>query len=235
MKKILVCNQKMYLTHDEARALNDEMKNIDLEGIELILCPSFLNFDVFSNYKLAAQDAFYEDRGAFTAEISAYDLSLRGIRYALIGHSERRKYDTLETINLKIKAILKNSMTPILCIGEDKTEKELMRTCGVLRKQLLTALNNVTLEPLQEILIAYEPRYLIGGKNSLDKDNIIDTFNYIRKVMEELGITNYKLLYGAAINSENIPKINADEIDGFLLGSASVDALELQNIVKCIK
>lgn len=235
MKKILVCNQKMYLTYDEARELSNDMQNIDFDGIELILCPSFLNFDVFSNYKLAAQDAFYEDRGAFTAEVSAYDLSLRGIHYALIGHSERRKYDTLETINLKIKALLKNSMTPILCVGEDKTEKELMRTCSVLRKQLLTALNDVTLESSQEILIAYEPRYLIGGKNSLDKNNIIDTFNYIRKVMEELGITNYKLLYGAAINSENILKINTDEIDGFLLGSSSVDVLELKNIAKCIK
>lgn len=235
MKKILVCNHKMYLTYDEAGLLSKEMQDIDFGGIELILCPSFLNFDIFSNYKLAAQDAFYEDHGAFTGEVSAYDLSLRGIHYALVGHSERRKYDTLETINLKVKALLKNSMTPILCIGEDKTEKELMRTCSVLRKQLLTALSNIVLEPSQEILIAYEPRYLIGGKNSLDKNNIVDTFNYIRKVMEELRITNYKLLYGAAINAENISTINTDEIDGFLIGASSVDILELKNIVKCIK
>ena len=124
----------MYLTYDEAKRLKDEMDILDFSNIELILCPSYLNFDIFKNYKLGSQDSFYIDKGPYTAEVSSYDLSLRGIKYSLVGHRDRRKYDDDNTINLKIKSLLKNSMTPILCIGESKLDKELMRTPEVLKK-----------------------------------------------------------------------------------------------------
>lgn len=235
MKKILVCNQKMYLTYDEAINLKEHMEEIDMQNIDLIICPSYLNFDVFKDYDLGAQNCFYENKGAFTGEISSYDLSLRGIKYVLVGHSERRKYDTLDDINLKIKSILRNSMIPILCVGEEKIDKELMKTGSVIKKQLTTALKDVYLENDQQIIIAYEPRYLIGGKNTLNKDNIIDTFKYIRKIMNQLEIENYSLLYGGSVHSENFKDINSDDIDGFLLGASSVDIQELKNIIKCIK
>lgn len=235
MKKILVCNQKMYLTYDEAVILNEEMNLIDFSSLNVIVCPSYLNLDVFSNFPLGAQDAFYEKSGAYTGEISAYDLSLRGIKYSIIGHSERRRYDTDSIINLKVKALLENSMIPILCIGEEKNDKELMRTGNVLKKQLTSALKDINMDVYQEIYIAYEPRYLIGGKNALNKNDIIDTFNYIKKIAEGMGVNNYKLLYGGAVNSSNLKDLNCDEIDGFLLGASSVSIEELKNIVKCIK
>lgn len=235
MKKVLVCNQKMYLTHDEAVILNDEMMELNFSNIDMIVCPSYLNFDVFSSFPLGAQDAFYESKGAFTGEISAYDLSLRGIKYSIIGHSERKEYNTFDEINLKVQALLNNSMTPILCVGEEKSDKELMKTSMVLRKQLTTALKNINMDDYQEIYIAYEPRYLIGGKNALDKKDIVDIFKYISKVVDDIGIKNYRLLYGGAINSSNIKELNCNEIDGFLLGASSVSSKELKDIIKCIK
>lgn len=235
MKKILVCNHKMYLTYDEAVMLNNEMVELDFSNIDIIVCPSYLNFEQFDNFPLGSQDAFYENKGAFTGEVSAYDLSLRGIKYSLVGHSERRRYDTDEIINLKVKALLNNSMTPILCIGEEKNEREMMKTSSVLKKQLTQALKDVDMDQYQEIYIAYEPRYLIGGKNTLDKKDIIDIFKYIKKVLEDIGIKNYKILYGGAVNAGNLNEINCDLIDGFLLGASSVMPEELENIVKCIK
>ena len=175
MNKILVCNQKMFLTKDEAINLKYDMLNLDFDNIDLIVCPNYLNMELFSDFKLGAQDVHYEDRGPFTSSISSYDLSMRGVEYSLVGHSYLRDSQTDEEINLKIKALYRNSMTPILCIGETKYERELMKTASVLKKQLKTALKDVELDKYQTLYIAYEPRYLINGKLSMSKKDIIDT------------------------------------------------------------
>ena len=235
MNKILICNQKMFLTYDEAIILNKKIKEIDIGDLDVILCPSYLNLNLFPSFEVGAQDAFYEDKGAYTAEVSAYDLSLRGVKYSLVGHSERKKCDDYNIINLKVKAILRNSMIPILCIGETKEEKELHKSLEVLRKQLKYYLKDIKLEDYEKIYVAYEPRYIIGGKNSLSKEEILDTLKYIKKNLENMGIYNYSLLYGGAVNSKNINELYSEEIDGFLLGSASVDVSELEKIIKCIK
>lgn len=235
MKKILVCNQKMYLTSDEAINLRKQMDTLDVSNLELVVCPSYLNYDVFNGYNLGAQDAFYEDKGAYTGKISAYDLSLRKIKYSLVGHSEIRNQDDDKIINLKLKAILRNSMTPILCVGETKLDKELRRTPEIIKKQLETALKDVRLDDYQSLYVAYEPRYLIGGKNTLSKDEIIDVMNYIKKIIDYMGIRNYKLLYGGSINPQNIGTIASNELDGYLLGASSVSFEELKKIIECIK
>lgn len=233
--KTLVCNHKMYLTHDEAIMLKEDMKSIDLKDIQFIVCPSYLNFDVFNNNTLGSQDAFYEDKGAYTGKISAYDLSLRGIKYAIVGHSDQRLYDTDEVINLKVRALLRNSMTPIFCIGETKIDSELRRTSEVLKRQIIKGLKDVKLDTNQEIIVAYEPRFLIGSKKTLSKEDIEDTLKYIRKILESINITNYKLLYGAGINSKNINLIKSNMCDGYLLGSSSCDINELKIIVNSVK
>lgn len=235
MKKILVCNHKMFLSRDEALILNEEISNLDTKNIDLILCPSYLNFEIFKNYKLCSQDAFYEDKGAFTGEISSYHLSLLGVKYSLVAHKDRRLYDTSNVINLKVKSILRNSMTPIICIGEEKIEKELRKTCEVLRKQIKDALKNVELEDNQIVYIAYEPSFLIGKNVSLNKNEIEDTIDYIKKVLESIGITNYKILYGGGVNANNIKDIDSQKIDGYLLGYSSIDKNELKTIIECIK
>ncbi len=234
MKKILVCNQKMYLTLDEARQLKSQMDFLNTSNIDLIVCPSYLNYDVFKEYDLGAQDSFYEDKGPYTGKISAYDLSLRGIKYCLVGHFETKDYDE-KMVNLKLKSILKNSMTPILCVGETKIDRELRRTPEVIKKQLEIALKDVKLDDYQQLYIAYEPTYLISGKNSLSKNEIIDVINYIKKIIDYMGIKKYKLLYGGSVNSQNINSITNDNIDGFLLGLSSVSFDELKKIIECIK
>ena len=233
MKKILVCNQKMFLTYDEAVALKKEMDDVNFSKVDLIVCPSYLNLDVFKNYNLGAQNCFYEDKGAYTGEVSAYDLSFKNVRYVIIGHYERRCYDSDEVINLKVKAALRNMMIPILCIGETKTDKDLRRTSEVLKKQLYKALDGVSSG--DDVIIAYEPAYAIGGEKPVLKEEIEDTFKYIKKLLNEKNITNYKLIYGGSITSSNIKDILSSQIDGYLLGLSSVNINELKTIVKCIK
>lgn len=235
MKKILICNQKMYLTKDEAINLSYDYNAIDFSNVELIVCPNYLNFEYFSNYKLGAQNCFYEDKGSYTGEVSPYDLYLRGIKYAILGHSERRMYDTNEIINLKVKACVRNSIIPIICIGESKIEKELLKTSSVLKKQITTALAGVDLTDDYPVLIAYEPVYKIGSSSPLPKEEIEDTFKYIKKILDDMKIPNYKLLYGGSVKGENIKHILSDEIDGYLVGESCINASELNTIIKCIK
>lgn len=235
MKKILVCNQKMYLTPDEAKRLKDQIDTLDVSKIELVICPSYLNYEVFNEYLLGAQDSFYEDKGPYTGKVSAYELSLRGIKYSLVGHSETRDHDDDKIINLKLKAILRNSMTPILCVGETKLDRELRRTPEVIKKQLETALSDIKLDNYQTLYVAYEPRYLIGGKNVLSKTEIIDAISYIKKIIDYMGIKNYKLLYGGSVNSKNVDSVLIDCLDGLLLGLSSVSFDELRKIIECIK
>ncbi len=235
MRTILICNQKMYLTKDEALFLKQKMDVLDFSNVDLVVCPSYLNYDVFKGYTLGSQNAFYEDKGAYTGEVSAYDLSLIGIKYSLVGHSERRNNENENVINLKLKAILRNSMVPILCVGESKTDKDLRRAPEVIKRQLKSALKDVCLEDGQFIYVAYEPRYLIGGNVILPKSEIIDTIKYIKKILEQEKIKNYKLLYGGAITSNNIKEIINNEVDGYLLGASCTSFDELQKILKCIK
>lgn len=235
MKKLIVCNHKMLLTYDEAKSLEKKLKNINYSNVELVICPSYINLGLFKNYNLGAQDAFYEDKGPFTGLVSAYDLSLIGTKYVIIGHFEKRLYDTDEIINKKVKAVLRNSMIPILCIGETKIDKELMRTSEVIKRQLQKGLLNINLEPYQEVIIAYEPSWIIGGEKSLEKSKIEDTLKYIRKILKQIGITNYRLLYGGSVNVKNIKSVLSDKVDGYLLGNSSVIVEDLESIIKCIK
>ena len=109
------------------------------------------------------------------------------------------------------------------------------RTSKIIKTQLFKALSNIKLEDNQEIIIAYEPAWVIGGKDTMKLNEIEDAFGYITKLLEEIGITSYKLIYGGSVTSKNISSIISDRIDGYLLGSSSVDEDELKEIIKCIK
>lgn len=234
--KYLICNQKMYLTKDEAYNLRKSLDNIEVQYYDkLILAPSFIYFNEFKGYNLCAQNVFYEDIGPYTGEISAYMLSLIGISYALVGHSERRCYDDDKIINLKVKACLKNCITPILCVGETKIEHDLRRTSEVIKRQLSTAFKDVIFEDDDMVFIAYEPRYLIGKNKIMDKNEIQDVIKYIKKVLQDLNISNYKILYGASLNKDNIKEVDCNLLDGYLLGTTSVNIDEVKKILECIK
>lgn len=233
MKKIVVCNHKMFLTYDEAISFEKKLRNIDVSNVEFIICPSLINLNIFNNYNLGSQDAFYIDKGSYTSFVSSYMLSLMGVNYSILGHFERRIYDNDKIINKKVKSAIKNSIVPILCVGESIYDKELRKSCDVIKKQISIGLKDINSNDY--ILIAYEPGYAIGSNNSLNKKDILDTFKYIRKILKDNNINNYKLLYGGSINKDNIKNILSDEIDGYLIGKSSTNIDELENIIKSIK
>ena len=126
MEKIIVCNQKMFLTYDEAKVLMNELKDENNEN--LIVAPNFLNMKLFKDFNLCAQNCHYENAGARTGEVSPYHLSLVGVKYVLLGHSERREVEDDYLINKKVVSATKNSLIPILCIGETYLDNQMHRT-----------------------------------------------------------------------------------------------------------
>lgn len=231
MNKLIVCNHKMFLTYDEALNLKNNIDNLNITG-SVIICPNILYLNLFKEYNLGVQDCHSEITGAYTSMVSPYHLSLMGIKYSIVGHSDIRDIYDDNAINKKLKAVLNNSMTPILCIGETQYDRQLNKTIVALKKQLTTALSNVDLELGQELIVAYEPRWIINSNLQMPKEDIIDVFKYIKKILEELGISNYKILYGGNINKDNIKLIDNNIIDGYLLGHSSVDISELSEILK---
>ena len=231
MEKIIVFNQKMFLTYDEAKVLMNELKDENNENF--IVAPNFLNMKLFKDFNLCAQNCHYENAGARTGEVSPYHLSLVGVKYVLLGHSERREVEDDYLINKKVVSATKNSLIPILCIGETYLDNQMHRTSEVLKKQLKIALTSVDKDSI--FYVAYEPRWLIGGKNTLTKNEIEDSVKYIKKILTELGFKNNKILYGGSVNKSNIDLILSNNVDGYLLGNASCNIDELKYIINCIK
>ena len=125
-------------------------------------------------------------------------------------------------------------ITPIICIGETKMDRELRRTSEVIKKQLNAAVSDIKIENDQEIIIAYEPVWSIGKNNTPSVNEIEDTLSYVSKLLSQFGLKHYRLIYGGSVTSSNIKKILSNKIDGYLIGSSSVDIDELKKILKCI-
>lgn len=193
------------------KAFDIKTKNI------VILCPPFTYLQKGNNYVLGAQNCFYKNEGAYTGEISPRMIKDLGCKYVIIGHSERREIfkEDNECINLKIKTCLENRLKPILCIGEKLGEDREQ----VLRAQL-KGIND------KNIIIAYEPVWAIGTGKACELEDILSSYNLIKKIAKE-----NKVLYGGSVNS-----INAKDIinitDGVLVGGASINKKEFLKIIK---
>jgi triosephosphate isomerase len=237
-------NWKMNTTATEAERLVLEMlEKLDrIEGVEKVLCPPFVSLVAISmmlqssSIKLGAQNMYFEGKGAFTGEISP--LMLRELcEFVILGHSERRWYfgETDEIVNRKVKAALANSLKPILCVGERLEENEAGRTKEVVSRQVIAALSGI--EPVRDLVIAYEPVWAIGtGKAASGKQAGV-TIQFIRDVAAKLwnkSITqDLRILYGGSVTSANIAEFISDpEIDGALVGGASLKAEEFVGIVE---
>lgn len=235
MKKTIICNQKMYLSYNDAKNLRDKLLEEDFSNVNLIICPGYLNMHLYKDFILGAQDCFYKKEGAFTGEVSAYHLSLIGVKYSLVGHAEKRRRDTEEEINLKLQAVIENGMTPILCVGESALEKEKGLTKDVLKHQIFSALDGISLNVNNEFIIAYEPVWAIGKDVNPSRKELDEVALYIKEVMKPSKIKDLKVLYGGSVNENNIKTIISDNIDGYLLGRASTKIDELKTIIKCTK
>lgn len=218
----------MNLTYDEAEQYVSSIKNKISDKNDIIVMPSFIYLNMFlkSGYKIGAQNVYYEDNGAFTGEISPLQLKTLGVSHVIIGHSERRIHfnEDDRLINKKTKGALKNNLNVILCIGETDEERRLRKTALILKKQIINALNDIDSDDLKDVTIAYEPVWAIGSGRTPKLEEIEDAIKYIKKIVLKECNVDLKVLYGGSVNSNNIEAImKIDNVDGVLVGSASVD------------
>lgn len=225
---LVIGNLKMYMTYEQVKTL---IANFDEE---IVLCPSAIFIPYFLNhqYEVGIQDISMYDLGSHTGEISAYQARQLGVTYAIVGHSERRKYnqETNEEINKKIIKGLENNLKVILCVGENQGEdKE-----NVIENQLLNALKDVN--NLENLIIAYEPVWCIGTGITPTNEQIEATINFIQTIIKKKFNSNVKVLYGGSVDKDNIntlKKIN--NLSGFLIGKASTDYRQLKEIVASLR
>ena len=244
-KKLIVGNWKMNLTTHEAslylHKLSDMVKVH--RNVEVVLAPTILALQSLSlqvnhrQFKLAVQNLYWRDQGAFTGEVSA--AQLHGIvQYAIVGHSERRHvfHESDKDTRNKVQAALRNRITPILCVGETASERAWGETNDVIHDQLIGGLANVTSDELEHVVIAYEPVWAIGtGDNALPGD-VVAAVKAIRSQIKHLyGVAaskSVRVLYGGSVKATSAADYLAIEgIDGLLVGGASLDAHEFTEII----
>ena len=224
---IVVLNNKSNLDKKEFMEYQNELKKIE-SSYQLVICPSqvYLNSIDLPTFDLGSQNVSSYHQGAYTGEIYAHQLKSLDVKYCLVGHSERRKYqrETNKDINEKIKRLLEEEITPILCIGETKEQKDSKKTKSVLLSELnecLSGINN------NDIIIAYEPIWAIGTGITPTKDEVEDVLKEIKKVYQK-----NKLIYGGSLNQENIVEFKTSYlIDGYLLGGLSLKPQELKDFI----
>ncbi len=242
---IIAGNWKMNTTVDEALFLVDEM--IDdleaLEGVEVVLCPPFvalysvLDLLEDTSIKLGAQNMHYEDKGAYTGEISPLMLK-EMCDYVILGHSERRTYfgETDEIVNLKVKAALKQNIMPIVAVGENKAQHEAAETKSWVTGQVTAALAGVTAADVPDIVIAYEPLWAIGTGLAATGPIAQEVCGQIRQTLTELygeeAAQKVRIQYGGSVTGQNIAEfMSQPDIDGALVGGASLKPDDFIQIV----
>ena len=245
-KAVIAGNWKMNNTPAETTALINDMKPLVKDAdCDVVLCVPYI--DIFaameaangSNIKIGAENCHWEEKGAFTGEVSAKMLKECGVEYVIIGHSERRQYfgETDETVNKRVRAALDNGLTVILCVGELLDERKKGITMEVVRKQTKIALSGVKADELKNIIIAYEPVWAIGTGETATAKQANEVNHAIREVLGEMycekcaaGVT---VQYGGSMNAKNADELLAEEdVDGGLIGGASLKAEDFSKIVK---
>lgn len=250
-RKLIIANWKMHLNVSQSslllHRLHERIKT--RRDIEVVLAPSMLALQPLSlqidrrKFRLAAQNAFYQDEGAFTGEVS-FTMLREVVHYALIGHSERRyKFgEELPLIREKVAACVRNEIVPILCVGETAQEKLDKETRQVLHDQVTTAVANLTGSEIEDMVIAYEPVWaLSNGTDYLHHqtpkpDEISKSIQYIRhniaQLYNEKAAKRMRVLYGGSVNASTAKSIlGIDGVDGLLIGGASLNYHEFANIV----
>ena len=233
--KIIAANFKMNLTKKE---IDNYLKEIDNKKINnVIFFPSNLYIPYFSKYNIGSQDISFKEIGSITGDTSIKQYLDFNIKYVLIGHSERRKYfNDSKYISDKVNLALKNNIIPIICVGETKEEYNNNLTKKVLKDELDEALeNNITLLN-NEIIIAYEPIFSIGTNKVLDIKEIENIVSYIKSYLKNTYLLDIKVLYGGSVNLNNIGNLEKiSNLDGYLIGNASLDAKSFLDLTSKIK
>ena len=231
---IIALNNKSNLDKIAYAEYLDKLKNVKTD-YTLILCPTYLNIGQteIENAHLGAENVSSRNDGAYTGEVSASQLKSYGVEYTIVGHSERREYqkENFEDINEKVKRLFENDIVPILCIGESKEQRENTDFKAFLADEITTAIEDLTEDQINKIVIAYEPIWSIGTGIIPTTEEIIEVFDFIKGKLP-----NTKVLYGGSANVSNIEMLNKiKQIDGYLLGGLSLKPDDLQKFLDIMK
>ena len=243
-KPIIAGNWKMNNTPEEGVALVKELiPMVAGAKCDVVVCPTFPCLPAVgeaikgTNIKLGAQNVHFEEKGAFTGEVSAAMLKDVGVEYVIIGHSERRQYfgETDETVNKRTKAAVKAGLTPIICVGESLEQREKGITREIVSMQTKLALEGLVAGEVANIVIAYEPIWAIGTGKTATADEADETIGDIRAAVREVygdAADKIRIQYGGSMNPKNVAELMAKkEIDGGLIGGASLKALDFSKVV----
>ncbi|MFA5255915.1 MAG: triose-phosphate isomerase [Candidatus Omnitrophota bacterium] len=217
----------------------------DVEEVEIVVCPPFTSLSdvneitMDTNIKLGAQDCYWEKEGAFTGEISVGMLKSAGCKYCIIGHSERRQFfgETNETVNKKLKVLLKEDIRPIVCVGEKLEDRKSGKTFDVIKDHVMNSLAGLSKEDILKTVIAYEPVWAIGTGVNATKEQAEEAHKYIRTLLGQMHgdevAKSIRIQYGGSVKPENIKElITQEDVDGALVGGASLKADSFVQLVK---
>jgi len=236
-------------TEDLTEKLSQGLRTFVNEQMEIILCPSFPALDNLSailqkenpaDLKIGAQDVFWEEKGAFTGEVSVKMLKEVDCGYVIVGHSERRKNlgETDEMVNKKVKILLENDIVPIVCVGETFEERQKGIRDVVVAREVTAAMDGIKLFGNKKVVIAYEPVWVIGTGQAVEPEDAEHSHRMIREALLEIFSVDivekhFQIIYGGSVDSKNIKDfVERENIDGVLVGGAS---LKVEEFVKMIK
>jgi triosephosphate isomerase (TIM) len=250
-KPIMAGNWKMHHNHLEAiqvvQKLSYRLSSEDYERCEVVVCPSFTSLRSVQTVieadnlpiGLGAQNVFWEEKGAYTGEVSPPMLAKLAVSYVIVGHSERREIfgETDEMVNRKVKAVFAHGMTPIMCVGETLDEREAGETAAKVSRQVQAGLDGVDAKQVGAMVVAYEPIWAIGTGRNATPEDANETIGTIRSMVAglagEAAGTSIRIQYGGSVKPGNIAAIMAQpEIDGALVGGASLEADDFAQIVR---
>jgi triosephosphate isomerase len=246
-KPFIAGNWKMHGVTREAEELIMRLRELlkGIEAIDVIIAPPFTALQHIghllagSSIKLCAQNIFWEEAGAYTGEISTGMLKDVGCEYVIIGHSERRCLfqETNEIVNRKILAALKGGLRPVLCVGETLKERECGEALNIVKKQVKEGLKGILPAQMKQVTIAYEPVWAIGTGKTATTEEAEDVHNTIREflysIFELESMQETRIIYGGSVKPGNIDSLMAQpNIDGVLVGGASLEAADFARIVR---
>jgi triosephosphate isomerase len=246
-KKVIAANWKMNKTSDETRNFFRAFLPLiaDQSRDEIVVCPPCTSVDAAmaavqgSQVAIGVQNVHWKAEGAYTGEISAVMLLSLGVTHVIVGHSERRQYfgETDDTVNLRLKTALEAGLTAICCVGEVLEEREAGLTDDVLRRQCVRAFHAISAKKAVKLVLAYEPVWAIGTGKTATPELAAQAHAVIRReaaeVFGEEFAAKLRILYGGSVKPDNVPELMAqEEIDGALVGGASLDPKSLAAIVK---
>jgi triosephosphate isomerase len=252
--KIIIGNWKMKKGLAESVALTkelvDKFKDFKVAGKTVAVCPTLVALTEVnkvlkkSAIKMGAQNVFWEDRGSYTGEISPQMLIEAGCQYVIIGHSERRKYllENYAMIHLKVREVLNTEkLIPVVCIGEENEDRKTDRRDFVLLNQLQQALGGIDISRDQRIIVAYEPVWAIGSGAAIEPSEVTYAHKIIKLALDDMfGMQvverNLRIIYGGSVTGKNVKRFsNLENMDGLLVGGASLDAEEFYKICRGIE